>query len=142
MSTLTDFLLARIAEDEADAKAATPGPWRWEEPSGDDFPTGDQDLVSDGKTYVGEVSGEVLPTTVLHGWGYDASGIHAEDADRAHIARHDPARILAECEARRRIVEFHAASTNHDFRRAFDWALRSLALPYADHPAFKEEWKV
>ena len=30
MTDLTEFLLARISEDEADAKNATPGPWHME----------------------------------------------------------------------------------------------------------------
>jgi hypothetical protein len=51
-----------------------------------------------------------------------------------HIARHDPARVLAEVEAKRQILD----------HLAYEWSspiLRYLALPYAGHPAYREEWK-
>ena len=66
-------------------EAATQGPWRWEEPSTDDFPTYDQSLVSDA-----------ADTTVVSGWGYDASGTEASDEDREFIAhaRTDLPRLL------------------------------------------------
>lgn len=51
-----------------------------------------------------------------------------------HVARHDPARVLAECRAKRRLVEELGA-----FRRGA--ALRLLAMPYADHPDYRQEWK-
>jgi hypothetical protein len=100
--TLTEFLLARIAEDEDDARAAV-----------DDDPN----------------------------WLY-------------------PARGLAECEAKRRIVALHEATT--DFSgEVYCWVcsnvertgldtylepmpcptLRLLALPYADHPDYQPAWK-
>jgi len=50
-------------------------------------------------------------------------------------------RILAECEAKRRIVAecgkpmmtFYGPTEKH--------VMRLLALPYADHPDYREEWK-
>ncbi len=42
-----------------------------------------------------------------------------------------PDRVLTECEAKRRII------TNW----GFPGALRALALPYADHPDYREEWR-
>jgi hypothetical protein len=79
--------------------------------------------------------------------------------DRAHIARWDPARVLAECEAKRRIVAIHARDYGHecpgegedpimipagwygsDGCRDCD-VLRLLALPYASHPDYREEWR-
>lgn len=53
--------------------AATEGPWHWEEPSGDDWPSYDESLLTE--------TGEA----VLRGWGYDASGIEGEPEDRALI---------------------------------------------------------
>lgn len=64
----------------------------------------------------------------------------------------DPTRVLTECEAKRRIVE-EAWQTSGD--NYADWnggwldgqhemattTLRLLALPYADHPDFREEWR-
>ncbi len=67
-----------------------------------------------------------------------------------------PGRVLAECEAKRRIVaraltldeqaqslppdSTHTASFEG---QALAWrvALRFLALPYADHPDYREEWQ-
>ena len=84
-------------------------------------------------------------------------------ADCAHIARHDPARVLAECAAKRRIVEDHRSFDANDWphnrprlicTRCYDGdnvfgdeamypclTLRALAQPYADHPDFAEEWR-
>ena len=99
--TLTEFLLARIAEDEREATACL-----------------DQYMRGDGGTKSRWV------------------------------------RQLAECEAKRRIVERHRG-----FGFDEEWApegycgecegtlsspcatLRLLALPYADHPDYREEWR-
>jgi len=132
---ITDFLSARIDEDEAAARAATPGTWSWEPPSGRDWPHGDESLVSD------------VADAVLYGWGYDASGIHGADEDRAHIVRWQPKRALAECEAKRRTLqrhggcagEFDCGACFYD-DEAHCRALRELALPYADHPAYDPAW--
>jgi hypothetical protein len=136
--TITDFLLARIAEDEAVALAADESGggewWQWREV----WP---------------KVGGNI----------YDVP-----DADQ--IARWSPARVLAECEAKRRIVAEHRATTFTDISLeirnapvclvcnavfpAYDedqpptlqapWpcpTLRALASVYADHSDFREEWR-
>jgi hypothetical protein len=61
-----------------------------------------------------------------------------------------PARILAECEAKRRIVEIHYnGSPETDLNRCSPCdtvgadpcpTLRALSLPYADHPDYLPEW--
>jgi hypothetical protein len=52
-----------------------------------------------------------------------------------HIARHDPARVLADVEAKRRIVEW-------DAEQPVDrGVLNILASVYADHPDYREEWR-
>ena len=136
-AALTDFLLARIAEDETVARAATPGPW-----------------VVRSLGYVAGGGATSLFGTDVH----DAPADHEPDAE--HIARHDPARVLAECEAKRRIVEHADAFADcevHPGRKSEtdcdeciaawrinmndEWYLRFLALPYADHPDYREEWK-
>ena len=95
--------------------------------------------------------------------GATSLGVHP--ATSAHIARHDPARVLAECEAKRRIVEIHpdehgtcfACSDGDDggcsdpeccgsgpIPMFKDWpcpTLRWLALPYADHEQYRDEWR-
>jgi hypothetical protein len=64
-----------------------------------------------------------------------------------HITRWDPARVLAECDAKRRIVEDlqDELANQHDPEpttlQLADRTLRALALPYADHPDYREEWK-
>ena len=48
------------------------------------------------------------------------------------------ARVLAECAAKRRIVEHHAPYAGGSGRPT----LLLLALPYADHPDYDETWRV
>lgn len=129
--TITEFLLARIAEDEADA----------------------QDALERG----------------FGGWEWLAdAGINHEA--RTHIVRWHPARVLAECEAKRQIVELHA-STGDKWEAACvvcavevaDYAsdgqggesydprlshaawpcatLRHLAAVYSDHSDYRDEWR-
>ena len=49
----------------------------------------------------------------------------------------EPERLAQRCEAKRRIVEH--LSEWHEWNE--DPLLRLLALPYADHPDFREEWR-
>jgi hypothetical protein len=71
-----------------------------------------------------------------------------------HIARHDPAHVLAEVEAKRRILsEVVPEIDGMEDRIDGEWGvgdpteresvalLRLLALPYADHPDYRQEWK-
>lgn len=64
-----------------------------------------------------------------------------------HIARHDPARVLREVEAKREVVrlaerahDYHGTFMN-GFAAALEGALRLFALPYADHPDYRQEWR-
>lgn len=85
---------------------------------------------------------------------YDEAGDYRLDGSMAtqlHFANWKPDRVLADVEAKRRIV----GSTAHPpkawsvfddgFRRgqmaAHDDVLRLLALPYATHPDYREEWR-
>ena len=85
MTTPVEFLLARIAEDEATARLAS-GPW-------------------------------------------------AAVADR----------VLAECEAKRRILDLlfvvENAELHGDAGTTLNSVLRSLALPYSNHSDYRQEWK-
>jgi hypothetical protein len=59
-----------------------------------------------------------------------------------HIAEWDPARVLREIDAKRRAlgrINSHAAVMGRD--EVHDDLLRLLALPYADRPGYREEWK-
>lgn len=87
--TFTEFLLARIAEDEATARDA-----------------------------------------------------HYDGQDAAHIVKWSPARVLAECEAKRRIVEeFRRAdidgSGDYELGYGLTVAIEHLAAVYADHPDYR-----
>lgn len=65
-----------------------------------------------------------------------------------HMARWDPARVLAEVEAKRQIIDLYAGqaakaseSALHEDRT---WTLKpvlaALATPYADHPDYNPTW--
>lgn len=106
--TLTEFLLARIAEDEAAAKRAG--------------------SHNGGATFANDNYGCLLV---------------------------QPGRVLAECEAKRRIAELHqqewGSEEGDDFmgsgRCITDGefhpcpTLREMGRPYADHPDYREEWR-
>lgn len=141
---ITAFLLERIAEDQAAAQAATAGHWEFAE-------------VSDGWDGMTEAlqtvdklppwpDGSISPVdTVLSGWGYDACGITVSDEDAGHIARWDPARVLAECAAKRRVVltAHHAARVARDIGqrdRPYNDILIHMAQPYAGHHDYRTEW--
>ncbi|PBC71564.1 hypothetical protein BX265_6174 [Streptomyces sp. TLI_235] len=71
-------------------------------------------------------------------------------AQAAHIAEHDPELVLAEVDAKRRII------AEHPWRQEPDWpsgrqctqcatehpcqTLRLLTLPYSNHPDYGPEW--
>lgn len=118
--TLAEFLLARIAEDEAEARRA--------------------------------FSGQADPED---GWGQDGRaitphvGVIHEDVQRDHVAKWHPVRVLAECEAKRQIVAIHDPLPNDP--APFCWncdeeswpckTMIALALPYADHLDYRDEWR-
>jgi hypothetical protein len=111
--TLTAFLLARIAEDEAAARAA---------------------MGSPAYDHFGDDAAEETLEMAL------SEGCAPEGA--AHFARHDPARVLAQCAALRAVVELHSAFVMPmgNFKMSTD-TLRALASVYADHPDYLEEWR-
>jgi hypothetical protein len=125
--TLIDFLLARIAEDEEVARSAF------------------------GGLYVGESQGTWTATE----WNYGGIGLHSGDssgeellpgeersAETEHITRWDPARVVAECEAKRQIVAGPHGDADSPYASwETDYAMRFLAAVYADHPDYQQEWK-
>lgn len=117
MTGLADFLLARIDEDEAPALAlyGAAGAWHLE------------------KAEPAMAAGMLV-------------------TEHEHISIWNPDRVLAECEAKVRIVEQgleaedageQAVQTPTEYGRtiAYEDVLRALALPYADHPEFRDEWR-
>lgn len=85
---------------------------------------------------IAEREADVLAANDIH-----ASGpIAAEDA-LARVLDEDRAR--AECDAKRQIVKTldddpWCLDGGHPY---IDFTLRTLALPYADHPDYDEEWR-
>jgi hypothetical protein len=134
MDDLIAFLRARLAEDAAAAKAAA-----WDEDMSARWTAastpygGDQGhprwYVNDA--YDDGVIGKVDPQ------GNDDEGV------ARHIARHDPARVLAEVDAKRRRLELlaDAIRRGHDDSDIATELLPLEALPYADHPDYKDTWR-
>ena len=124
--TLTDFLLARIAADETAAKNVVEGDysegrWHWDLHRGHPYRSA---LVNDrGAVVLPPKNDDVYPSAAV-----------AE-----HIARHDPARVLAECEAKRRIVE--TATGQHTSSDEGYEMMRIIATVYADHEDYDESWR-
>ena len=162
MTDLTAFLLARIAEDEAVARAcaeAFPSPW---------------DVVDRGHS-------ATVKADAPNFWVVSAIDQEQETPGRwpgehlEHIALHDPARVLAQCAAYKAIVEAvgkwkHevvedcwytcAAATEErdggeccdDNRRGtgcdcgLEFRARAILAPLAsiwgDHPAYDTDWRL
>jgi hypothetical protein len=140
VSNPIDFLRARLDEDEAAARAAADtGDGRW---TRDDPPWSTPGRINDGSR----------DRVIVYNEG-------APDADEAaHIARHDPARVLAEVEAKRRVLARHriepgrwghacvgcgtagdpADPVTEDINDCPE--LRDMATVYADHPDYLPEW--
>jgi hypothetical protein len=126
--TLTEFLEQRIAEDEATAESAlhlTRERWWVDGPA--------------------RQSGK---------WWVYATGEKFNDrAVAEHIARHDPRRVLAECEAKREIVrrarrergryEQTGGNLGNPIEAvvAYETVVRALAAVYSDHPDYRDEWR-
>lgn len=73
----------------------------------------------------------------------------ADDRAAALAVRWDPARVLAECEAKKAIIKKAAGWIAADAGMPHQTALRLagqdilelLALPYADRPGYRKEWR-
>jgi hypothetical protein len=165
---LAAWLLEQITEDEKIAQQASgeepgTGPdggehWHWvhtEEPLVDQ----PVDLADDDdppfRTDLRSV--ERYPTTTVGPLPHFAVAYSEEVEHRVarHIVTWDPARVLAECDAKRRIALRHTpqiigrpphpictyCSAVPD---AVDWPcpeLRDVLAPYQDRPGYREEWK-
>ncbi|MFE6971318.1 DUF6221 family protein [Isoptericola sp. NPDC057653] len=138
--TLTEFLTARLDEDEEGARKAA-----GRAPSGRERSPGV--WVRDGANSVEDVYGRPVVC------GAEAP----DDAEAAHIVRHAPDRVLAEVEARRRIIQLAYEATGLDMDGDLDRALdaraksgivfvgerilRVLAAPYASHADYDKNWR-
>lgn len=118
MEDLIEFLRAALNDEERIAKAATPGPWR-----------------VDDETYAERIYAADQTEVVGGGrWGGEASVFETTE-DAVHIARWNPARVLAEIEAKRQILD------DSGWEAGEARAVLRLAQPYAALPGFRDEWR-
>ena len=135
MDDLIAFLNARLDEDAETATAAAGGDPNW---------TANPD--DRGSAIIRDGGGGVVV--------YDEGSPSLDEA--LHIARHNPARVLAEVDAKRRILNEHACpcpdpdcgdcgacSGDHhaDPTPAPCTTVRLLALPFTGHPDYRPEWR-
>lgn len=176
---LVAFLNARLEEDERIARAASgrdadpvsePEEWRWE-CCEDDQPldvdlaiAGGEETLVHGEHYnVGLRSVQEYPTRSVGPLSHLVlSDECVRPQDARHIARHDPARVLREVEAKRAILGLHypglppagapdgltiCAGEEADgdtWQMATSWPCHTvcvIAAVYSDHPDYRPEWK-
>jgi hypothetical protein len=144
---LVTFLRARLDEREAAARAANPSPWR--------RITNQEPRLSSttifGASYLGDQEKLRNVCNVELSW--------ERDANAAHIVLNDPAFVLADVAAKRRILsdvyeplrELESAiqdenDTGEDpsinWHEVSDRLLCALAAPFAQHPDFDPAWVV
>lgn len=153
--TLAEFLLARIAEDEAEVMPGMPSPYRLaavergEERRvrmlalalGLRCPTCHADTGQTCMAMTPPIHAP-KPAGSLHG---TRMRLAAAEFRRTYGTAPvwNRARILSECEAKRRIIALHEEASSRDtcgdsWRFGED-VTTALAQPYADHPDFREE---
>jgi hypothetical protein len=136
---LVQWLRAQLDEDERIARAAS------------EYAEASWQLDEDGETvlwwppepHVAEKEREKGLPVVSDRWRGQTI---ASDGTRIapHIARHDPARVLRDIDAKRGVITGlqHLLQDDNPFVTSqADDALRLLALPYADRPGYREEWR-
>ena len=125
---IIEFIEARIAEDEAAARNARPGPWI------DTRDTGTRigPEIGDGYLMVPEL--ELAPCED-----------YIPNADTTHIARHDPARALRQCKSIRTTIK-HLEDLSDTIHMPWyvspkaEAALEAIAAIWSDHPDYEQEW--
>lgn len=137
MNDLIEFLRARLDEDAAVVRALTV-PHEWHTGPGDDPEWTSEELVC-----MWPPEFHTPYEQDKHWRGLPVSGPELA----AHVARHDPARVLREVEAKRQILEAHGGDLGpqvmfcphceHDTPCP---TVRLLAAVYADHPDYRPEW--
>jgi hypothetical protein len=135
VSEIADFLRARLDEDERTAKRAA----SYDDGAAHDVqgPDGTWLCLDESEWFGASYRGGVIAPRI----GY----ANAPELG-LHITRHDPARVLAEVAAKRRIVDlYEIASASPELDRdawlVMKEAVALLAQPFAAHPDHKgEEW--
>lgn len=101
MDDLVTWLLARLDEDERVAREA----------SGDTWVVGTSKGYRPGDVYA--IAHDGTPARIAQGTACGPD-ISAEQSS-AHIARHDPARVLAEVEAKRRLLDLYVTHSGEEY---------------------------
>ncbi|MFJ8538141.1 DUF6221 family protein [Streptomyces sp. NPDC093591] len=132
MEDLAQWLRAQLDEDERIARAVEDRSAPW-----------DGQWMADGDSAVRTVNGHVLF------YRHDSGPLKPGLTD--HVAEWDPARVLRDIAAKRRIVQHLAeaieASENYkgpDYYEgvaACELTLKLLASVYADSPGYQESWR-
>jgi hypothetical protein len=116
--TVVEFLEARVAEDELTAQAAVEGSPVW-------HAFYDYRDVKDGDGH----------------YVVQADSAHPSVEQAAHIARHDPARVLRHCAAVRAVIaELLRREATGEGDSSLEDLARELAGIYADHPDYDASW--
>jgi hypothetical protein len=129
MTTIAEFITARLDEDEQIASAVIERAW-----------TDTDDGVSNDGTRTNNVC-----------WIPDSAQTWPIGE---HIARHDPSRALADVAAKRRTLARHTGEGHQCVKEIVGYSvqawydeddpcpdLRDLAAPYAELPGYKDEWR-
>jgi hypothetical protein len=143
---LVAWLRTCLDQDEATARACPPWPWRIEY---DDNP----DITASPGRRRGVLldANEDAPSLVVSDPYGEVGPAHE------HIARHDPARVLKEVQAKRRLLDLYylwrgtedsldgmtrvGPSIPVEEEESFG-LLKALALPYSDRPGYLNTWAV
>lgn len=153
MDDLVQWLRAQLDEDEAVARKAAslcgchpPAPsWSFR----------DGDEPTDGRILVVDDPHPDMKRKISRKWSTTYDGLFMAQ----HVVRHDPARVLREIDAKRQLLDEHQDVNDGSCGTCVDakWGypthggsspqrcpcrtLRLLALPYADRPGYREEWR-
>ncbi|MGW4493775.1 DUF6221 family protein [Streptomyces sp. NPDC004376] len=146
MTEIADFLRARYQEQRAIAEAAAEhagtGDWRYQPGS---------DYVAAVQTFPDDMPArrELWTPLVTEAGSY--IGDTLDDEIGSHIAAHDPAAVIADLDAKLEIVSDYerceddtASATPNEhtgWADALECVVATLALPFAGHPDYREEWK-
>lgn len=158
--TLTEFLRERIAEEVGRVIPAARQPWPIPSDMRHEKEVTLHALALDMRCPTCHVGpGETCRAMVPpHHAPKPADGQHAQryalaraDYRRRYgtLAEWNQARVLEECRAREVIIRLHEGEHECSLPRwASGWGvvgcatLRALAMPYADHPDYRQEWRV
>lgn len=123
MNDLIQWFSAQLDEDERILKTAPRGPWSMNDSGSIVDADGGRVITSVGGALDGRISRWPEPPVV------------------DHVLAHDPARVQHEIDAKRQIVDRYAWLHEHGDTGNTAWVLRLLALPYADRPGYREDWR-